>query len=336
MLKSHANDDGAAVQRLRFGGGSAAEGGGFEAYHDLYAPVADVARLDGFGIEVSARRLDDVLMFDRRLRGVRHIRGAKRAARNGFDHFTAQIAAGGDMLVATGDGERRLARGEIALIDMRRPMATETRDARIVTLSIPRRRMEDAAHDVDRLHGAVLPRERAALLVDFVGSVLRRSAAPSRADGPRIARVMVELLAVGLQGQARDGASREAAADALCRERARRFIDENPAADPDAVAQALGRSRSALYRAFQPVGGVAAYIRGRRIARLRSLLADPTETRRIGELAYLCGFAGDSQCARAFRDEHGVSPAEFRAACRDCETAPRRETGFEAWWRDLR
>jgi AraC-like DNA-binding protein len=92
----------------------------------------------------------------------------------------------------------------------------------------------------------------------------------------------------------------QTATSAACRRRARQYIDAHPAATPDAVAKGIGVSRSVLYRAFEPSGGVARYIRTRRLAQLRTLLAQPDEGGRIADLAYRCGFSSESDCSRAF------------------------------------
>lgn len=86
-----------------------------------------------------------------------------------------------------------------------------------------------------------------------------------------------------------------------------RLLD--PDLDAAVLVQALGLSRSSLYRAFQPVGGVNAWIRQRRLEHARDLLASRTGPRpTVGEVAQICGFASDSHFSRAFRKAFGHSP----------------------------
>jgi len=86
-----------------------------------------------------------------------------------------------------------------------------------------------------------------------------------------------------------------------------RLLD--PDLDAAVLVQALGLSRSSLYRAFQPVGGVNAWIRQRRLEHARDLLANRTGPRpTVGEVAQICGFASDSHFSRAFRKAFGHSP----------------------------
>jgi len=330
---------------------------GFEAYHDLYAMVADAVRLDeAFAVEVAAERLDGLILFDRRMRSVAHVRPPRRVLRNGFDHFTAQLVLDGVLTVGTPEGERVVGPGEIALIDMSRPMETRAARARVLTLSVPRAEVEAAVSEPGRLHGAVLPRDRARLLSGFLRSLLDEMPTTSAADRQRLARVVTELLGFALSGQAmqaglgsESGLGPEAdraaqagdavrlAGAAACRRRARLYIDAHPAATPDAVARAVGVSRSVLYRAFEPSGGVARAIRTRRLARLRSLLARPDEAGRIGDLAQACGFTSESDCSRAFKTAYGLSPSEYRRLGREAQApdVPVRES-LAVWWNDMR
>ncbi|WP_455395764.1 helix-turn-helix domain-containing protein [Methylobacterium sp. Gmos1] len=322
---------------------------GFEAYHDLYAMVADVGRIgEDFAVEVTAERLDGLLLFDRRLRGVAHVRSPRRVLRNGFDHFTAQLVLGGALGVGTPEGTRVVAPGEIALIDMSRPMETRADQARVLTLSIPRSEVEAVVHETGRLHGAVVPQDRARLLAVFLGTVLDDLHRHGPGDRQRLARATSELLALTLSGQNTLDCSpagpsetgREAlrmATAAACRRRARLYIDAHLAATPEAVARAIGVSRSVLYRAFEPSGGVARAIRARRLARLRSLLSQPEETGRIAELTLSCGFSSESDGGRAFRTAFGLSPSEFRRLNREAQGpgTPAQES-FADWWNALR
>ncbi|KQU35357.1 hypothetical protein ASG63_01705 [Methylobacterium sp. Leaf94] len=93
-----------------------------------------------------------------------------------------------------------------------------------------------------------------------------------------------------------------------------------------AVASGSGLSRSALYRAFAPVGGVRHEILRRRVARLRSAIFRSGRDVRISNLVWILGFATPSHAAQAFnslRPRTGAaprgSPAPGRAPLEDLE-----------------
>ncbi|MDL2405891.1 helix-turn-helix domain-containing protein [Rhizobium calliandrae] len=100
-------------------------------------------------------------------------------------------------------------------------------------------------------------------------------------------------------------------------ERARRLIDQRLAqADltPDTLCIALGVSRSRLYRLFEPLGGISAYIRRQRLLRTRDALSDSCDMRPIACIAEQWGFYDASAYSRTFRHEFGVTPKEAREA----------------------
>ena len=75
-----------------------------------------------------------------------------------------------------------------------------------------------------------------------------------------------------------------------------------------------GLSRSTLYRLFESVGGVAAYIQRERLRAARDALCSPDNIRPIHAIAEACGFADASVFSRAFRHAFGCSPRDARAA----------------------
>lgn len=312
---------------------------GFEAYHDLYATAADAVRLDEtFAVAVTAERLGGMILFDRQMRGIAHVRPHRRVLRDGFDHFTAQIVLDGGLAVGTPEGSRIVGPGECALIDMSRPMETRAGEARVMTLSAPRDVIEAAVAEPGRLHGAVLPQDRTALLSGFLRTALDEMPRYGTGDRQRLERVTAELLALALAGHAPLSAETvRTAGAAACRRRARRYIDAHLGTTPDDLARAIGVSRSALYRAFEPSGGVARVIRSRRLAHLRARLARPDEAGRIADLARACGFSSESDCSRAFKAAYGLTPSDYRrlrwAGDGPGTASPQ---GFADWWNDLR
>lgn len=152
--------------------------------------------------------------------------------------------------------------------------------------------------------------------------------APAALDDPRLTRAVAQLHAE-LAGTGHDGALDELAYEVAAlswnrtapggsRRRAMRARTvlrsalRHPASLSD-VARELGVSRATLYRDFKTAFACtpAEYVRRARIVlALRSLAAS---ARPISEIAVDCGFYDQSHLDRAFRDEVGIAPSEFRA-----------------------
>jgi AraC-like DNA-binding protein len=84
----------------------------------------------------------------------------------------------------------------------------------------------------------------------------------------------------------------------------RRYLEKNladPSLGPDGICREFGMSGANLYRLFEPIGGVHAYIRERRVARAFADLVSPTERRRIGDVAYNWGFGSEASFSRRLR-----------------------------------
>ena len=117
----------------------------------------------------------------------------------------------------------------------------------------------------------------------------------------------------------------------------------SPELGPDSLCQAFRLSRTQLYRLFEPLGGVAAYIQARRLVRAHADLADPGKAPgKIYEIAYRWGLVSEAHFSRAFRRAFGLTPGDVRSGVgidRVLTTAATDSAGaraYEGWLRGLR
>lgn len=101
--------------------------------------------------------------------------------------------------------------------------------------------------------------------------------------------------------------------------RARHFITEH-LGSPDLTVEALCRelalSRTKLYELFESSGGVAHYIRRRRLLKAHERLSNPAEKHKIADIAFALGFDSAANFSRAFTQQFGYSPNHVRGASR--------------------
>ncbi|MGH8444751.1 MAG: helix-turn-helix domain-containing protein, partial [Solimonas sp.] len=165
------------------------------------------------------------------------------------------------------------------------------------------------------LHGMVLTGARGGLLADHLQSLLRRMPALTTEDAGTVMRATTDFFAALVAPSADNLARARDPIRSLMFERATRHIEQalcTPNLAPDSIAATLGISRATLYRLFEPLGGIQAYVRKRRLLRIRDALLDPAEGRHIATLAYAHGFASETHFSRAFRQLFGVSASELR------------------------
>jgi AraC-like DNA-binding protein len=289
----------------------------FGRYHDLYAVGSTVTRLDGrFSARIQAHRLPGLLLFDRQISAAVHHRDALRVRRDGFDHFNLQVMRSGRMSAGIPGAERGLSPGDVVLFDTSKPQRTVVQQADYVAVSLPRDLVEAILPKAGRLHGTVLPRAVGEPLGDMIQLLTRHAAHLAPKVVSSSARMLASFLA-DLDGAASADPAPWVGPLDLRRLQGEAYIDAHlgdPRLDAAAVALGIGVSRSVLYRAFAPVGGVARSIVRRRLGVIHSALQRPGETRQVSTLASTFGFTSESHCNRAFRATYGVPPGQFRTA----------------------
>jgi AraC-like DNA-binding protein len=114
--------------------------------------------------------------------------------------------------------------------------------------------------------------------------------------------------------------------------RARAYIQHNllePSLNPARISEALGVSRSTLYRLFEPLGGVTGYVWERRLQLARAALLDPKRVRRISEIAFQCGFSSEAHFSRSFRKAFNIRPSDLRSLQPSLAEEP--DSPFDRW-----
>jgi AraC-like DNA-binding protein len=187
----------------------------------------------------------------------------------------------------------------------------------MLQLFVPRDFCRGIAHVLEAAEFSALTGGMAKVFADYLASLARRLPVLEAVDLPGlVSATKAMMLACISPSRDRLEEAADPIADVLI-ERARRFIQTNivvPELDPASVQRELGVSRSRLYRLFEPYGGVSRYIQHRRLLDSYARLADPTDRRRILDIAEERGFTDAAEFSRAFKREFGYSPSEVRAA----------------------
>ncbi len=121
----------------------------------------------------------------------------------------------------------------------------------------------------------------------------------------------ISTISLGLRS-ALGGLPRNLVADTSMFNRVVHHIERNIESQelsPHSICRQVGISRSQLYRLFVSAGGVANYIRLRRLMKARAELASPSR-QRISNVAYKYGFTSHAHFSRVFKQYFGCTPWE--------------------------
>ena len=251
----------------------------------------------------------------------RYTRSQARARRDGVDTLLVELLLEGATTGEAAGLPLANSAGRMIFDDLAQAHTHVTTDTRTLLLSIPRAVATRNGIDVAALHGRSVSAEATGLLRSHLLGVRALLPRLEVAQGDRLAQVALDLIGVALDvdGLRAPAAGPEARALAAGME-ARRLIEQHLGEaflTPDWLCGQLGISRSRLYRLFEQAGGVQAHIRMRRLERIAKILTAPGNTDRIADIAASWGFHDAAHLGRAFRQQFGLTPAEYRASATD-------------------
>jgi AraC-like DNA-binding protein len=232
------------------------------------------------------------------------------------DHYIIRLQRKGRWLGQAADRSVETGPGGVMILDMARASEARTGGIDNINVMLPRDMLDDILPPFE-MHGLVLHDALGALLRSHLESLADNLSRMQRADAARVADATCHLVAACL-APSQDAIARARAPLAAARLReVRRYIDRHlhaPHLSPQDICTALRMSRSTLYDVCEPMGGVAAFIRKRRLQRVHAILTGLQERRLISEVAYRHGFVSNAHFSRAFRNAFGYSPREAREA----------------------
>jgi len=246
--------------------------------------------------------------------GQRVRRTSRLIARSHEEYLLASIQTRGHGRVEQGGGVAELAPGEMALYDSTRPYTLHFDDAfEQVVVQMPLRGIlaETGLRDARTVTAVKLgANSTAGVVAQFFHSLSRLQQTDplgAAALAPQGRGLMASALTLA--------AGRVPRSEVLTRQRIQAFLRAHhgdPALTVDDVAQAFLISKRTLYRLFDGTpGGVGSLLRRIRVEHAKALLRNDFG-RPLESVALACGFAGERQFYRVFRQETGLTPGQFR------------------------
>lgn len=320
----------------------------FDTWRESIDVVFDVERPEDsdspFHASVEAFQLGDMVVTDAMLGAQRYTRSAARTRKDGMDHFVLNLYRTGGWRADTTGGEFVGTAGQVSVLDLSAGLISDEPDCHLVALFLPRSLIEDRLPNLGALHGSAPVGPHSLLLAEYIDMLARRLPTLPVGDETALAEATCQMLAACLAPSLVNAEAARPGLELVLLRRAKRYIEAHLDAstlDVDAICNIVGVSRRTLYRLFESEGGVLHYIQSRRLERIRSILANPSDTRRISDIAADFGFLRGDHFARVFKQQFGQSARDLRQSVKsDGRTdmglavqAP--HAGFDDWIRQL-
>ena len=314
----------AKLQSFQFSTGNLPMDEQFGAWRSSYSAVLDLRPHEDGAEEFAGGEHEvwdlDSLIFSRVRTGSLAFAGlARHGRRDSLDHWLLTLLlSGNSVTLAAGEclaGEA----GSVQMHPLGRPFEGNISESELLMLFVPRDLCREMTHVLDAVAFTRWEGGLGRLFADYMISLAHRLPLLDTVELPEvIAATRAMLIACAAPSPERLEEADSAISNLLL-ERARQYIQANlhdPELDTRKLLRELGTSRSRLYRLFEASDGVMRYIQRRRLAAAHKALADPSDNRRIFEIAQSYCFGDGAEFSRAFRREYGYSPSDVRAGTR--------------------
>ncbi|AUT75171.1 AraC-type DNA-binding protein [Paraburkholderia hospita] len=287
--------------------------------HILDVPVAKSQRESGFRGTIDSYRSADLAFMDCRTDAILQTRTAARISTDSARQFVFHVLVDGQIETKTGMYPKRVStqiKPGILALDMGQPMRMERTDCRLLAIFLPREWLAPVLPEPESIHGHVIEYDSplARLIPGYLAALSQTGQSINPADFHDALKTCAMLIAAAFGKRTGRAGGARAVARAAVFGTLRRYIEANlhePDLSPESVLLASQLSRPTLYRLFESEGGLATYIRNRRLSQAADELRR-YPNKAVVEIAYGLGFNSASDFNRAFRRAFDMSPLDFR------------------------
>lgn len=252
---------------------------------------------------------------------MRSERSLEQISRQSLDHISFRVFLSGTSDMQVDGRSFELRPGDLQVLDMSQWMRSNSHGSKpVIHLIVPRRLFEKRLGDVSAFHGSTLHPDASPLTRLMTDHMRSLAACIDAADeGQRSALTAATAAMVNaVLTKPGDGPYER---DTVLGIAVRRHIEDDLRSFDlgiEKLCARFGISRTGLYALFEADGGIATYIRDRRLARAMRILSglEAGDRRRISTVGYACGFETEKMFSRAFKRKYGLNPSEVDASHR--------------------
>ena len=294
--------------------------GRFETWRGQFIDVNEIIVPKAFEASFSASseqwRLGPILFGVNRTPDRRLLRSAAHCARDDIDHWVLRVCRTGRTVVVGRDRTTVAGPGQLIVGNLADGYDYVWSAGEWVAAILPRDAFPMVSAALSGIGAGPVDGAGPGILADYLLSLGSRLSQCTAEDLPVLTDATRAMILSCLGAEA--GRRLAAPADVAVMQRLRieRLIRRNIASarlDAGRICALAGISRSALYRLFEPDGGVAAYVQRLRLDLVSHDLADPSlAAEPIARLAERRGFHCIPSFNRIFRRVFGCTPGEAR------------------------
>lgn len=293
----------------------------FTCWRELVAPLVEVDRNEPAtaGYHASARAYDlgplhfvascwDSMQY-------RHTREHVRAS--GIDHWYLTLLKRGNDISRAGDRVLRSSAGDLQVRSFAFPFSGRCDTTNSISLYLSRDNFPDISGMLDAVDHKRIAGSYTEILGEYIIALENYLKTLQISEISLVVETFTHLLSAALKPTAKDVAAADIPMEASRFSLARKHIQQHltsPDLGTDSLCRALEISRRQLYHLFEKHGGVAKFIKKRRLAACCKAIGNPADHRLISTIAYSYGFTNHALFSRQFQAEYGFSPSEARAA----------------------
>lgn len=301
----------------------------FGTLRDWCAGVWDVSLADDpdrFRFSGGGLHMGPAVLAEARSTAVQYDRTPAHLSRGTIDHLQISLYLRGGCRIEHRGASATASAGDIVCHDLAQPGRTRVVGAadgdssHMLAMVVPRALLAPLLGHADGAHAAIIRGGTGygRLLTEQFRTLQRQAGTMTMADSEIAVRSMAALFAGAIGG----AAVAEAPPARLTRHTMSRAIRRHIADHldaPDLTAEALcrrfGVSRAALYRLFEPDGGLVRFVQQQRLHRAFVMLTSSAYRHwRISDIGGRCGYSSDATFIRAFQKLFGTTPGEVRAS----------------------
>lgn len=216
-------------------------------------------------------------------------------------------------LVAPTGATQRLKTMAPVFLDMSRPYRVDFSSGEDISVFVPRDALDALLPKKVDLHGFMPQGVSGRLLGEHLRALACAARTMTQAQVQSVAKATLCMMAASVAPTVESMAMARPQFEQLLIRQVKQYVDANigdSALGVDRICMQFGMSRSALYRLFEPVGGVNTFVRERRLGAVHALLAAPEKRVYLARVADDFGFKSAAHFSRAFRQQFGYSPSQ--------------------------